>query len=60
MHFTELFQDIPDDDFVDRASTLPCPVCEKLMREHQLRVNSNLIMNRLSAVWFFIFRCQMS
>lgn len=45
MHFTDLFEDISDGDFVDRASTLPCPVCEKPMREHQLRVNSNLMVH---------------
>ena len=45
MHFTELFEDISDGDFVDRASMLPCPVCEQLMREHQLRVNSNLMVH---------------
>ena len=45
MHFTEMFDSIFDGDFVDRASTLTCPVCERLMREHQLRVNSNLMVH---------------
>lgn len=45
MHFTQTFEDISDGDFVDRDSTLPCPVCGKLMREHQLGLNSNLMVH---------------
>lgn len=45
MHFMESFEDLPDGDFVDRVSTLPCPVCAKFMREHQLQVNSNLMVH---------------
>lgn len=45
LHFTELFEDISDGDFADRGSTLPCPDCGKLMREQQLRVNSNLMVH---------------
>ena len=45
MHFTQLFEDIPDGDFADRGSQLPCPVCQQLLREQQLRVNSNLMVH---------------
>lgn len=45
MHFTELFEDTADGDFVDRETQLPCPICSVALREQPLRVNSNLLVH---------------
>ncbi len=44
MHFTQVFEDVSDGDFVDRTLTLRCPVCRMLMHQRQLSLYSNLMV----------------